>query len=147
MRRMIAFALVGGLALTACSSSDDAKTLSAARTSAKATTTSTTAPFAQATAHTPGSLRHFEGARTDVHDTSCVPSRGRWIARGKVTNSTKAAVRYRIYVSFLDGDTTVGITEADVGPVAPAATTDWRATLPVATPGLRCILRVERADT
>jgi hypothetical protein len=146
VRRMIVFALVGGLALTACSSSNDAKTLPAERTAAKATTTSTSAPFASATAHTPGSLRHFEGARTDVHDTSCVLSGGAWKATGRVTNPTRHAVRYRIYVSFLDGDTTAGITEADPGPVARHQTRRWTATLPVTTPGLRCILRVERTD-
>lgn len=145
MRRMIAFALVGGLALTACSS-NDAKTLDARRTAAEATTTSTSAPFASATAHTPGSLRHFEGARTDVHDTSCTRTGGAWRATGRVTNPTRDAVRYRIYVSFLEGDTTVGITETDPGPVTRHQTQRWTATLPVRTPGLRCILRVERAD-
>jgi pectin methylesterase-like acyl-CoA thioesterase len=144
VRRMIAFALVGGLALTACSS-NDSKTLDARRTASKVSTTSTTAPFASATAHTPGSLRNFEGARTDVHDTSCTLTSVVWKATGRITNPTGDAVRYRIYVSFLDGDTTVGITEADPGPVAGHETQRWTAKLPVSTPGLRCILRVERA--
>jgi hypothetical protein len=143
---MIAFALVGGLALTACSSTTDTKTaLDAKRASSKSTST-TTAPFASATTHTPGSLRHFAGGRADVHDTSCV-ARGRvWKAAGKVTNPAATPVSYRIYVSFLLGDTTVGITEADPRPVASHATASWHATLPVATAGLRCILRVERVE-
>jgi hypothetical protein len=146
VRRMIAFALVGGLALTACSSTSGSKSapLPAKRTAAKSTS-STTAAFASATTHTPGSLRHLEGGRADVHDTSCVASGRSWKAAGKVTNPTASAVDYRIYVSFLQGDTTVGITEADPGPVASHATARWRAALPVSTAGLRCILRVERA--
>jgi len=141
VRRFIVFALAGGLALAACGGSDGAKGLRTERAVAEA---ATTAPSA-ATAHTPGSLRHLEGARTDVHDTSCAAGNGAWRAAGRVTNTTKVAVRYRIYVSFLHGHETVGISEADPDPVAPAATERWRATLPVETPGLRCILRVERA--
>lgn len=149
MRRVIAFALVGGLALTACNSTTDTKTapLPTKRASSKSKSTSTTtAPFASATTHTPGSLRLFEGGRADVHDTSCVASGRSWKAAGKVTNPTETPVDYRIYVSFLQGDKTVGITEADPGPVASHTTAPWRATLPVATAGLRCILRVERAE-
>jgi hypothetical protein len=143
---MIAFALVGGLAVTACNDTTDTKTaLHAERASSKSTST-TTAPFASATTHTPGSLRHFEGGRADVHDTSCVASGRTWKAAGQVTNPTATPVDYRIYVSFLQGDTTVGITEADLGPVASHATAHWRATLPISTAGLRCILRVERAE-
>jgi hypothetical protein len=147
VRRIIAFALVGGLALTACSSTTDPKAapLAATRASSRSTST-TTAPFASATTHTPGSLRHFEGGRADVHDTACA-ARGRfWKAAGEVTNPTPSAVDYRIYVSFLRGDTTVGITEADPGPVASHDTARWHTTLPISTAGLRCILRVERAE-
>jgi hypothetical protein len=134
--------------LTACSSTGGSKTapLLAKRARAAASTSSTTAPFASDTTHTPGGRRTFDGARTDVHDTSCAAKDRRWIAAGKVTNPTGAAVRYRIYVSFLDGDTTAGITETNTGSVAAKATADWKASLKLATPGLRCILRVERTD-
>jgi hypothetical protein len=138
---MIAFALVGGLALTACSSTSDPKS---APLPAKRTAAATTG-LVTATKHTPGSLRGLVGGRADVHDTSCTSAGGAWKAAGKVTNPTASAVNYRIYVSFLQGDTTVGITEADRGPVAPKATTAWAADVRVPTPGLRCILRVERA--
>ncbi len=148
MRRSIAFALVGGLALTACSNTSDAKSapLPAKRTAATKAASSTTVPFVSATTHSPGSLHGLEGGRADVHETSCTSSGGGWKATGKVTNPTSRAVDYRIYVSFLLGDTTVGITEADRGPVASHATATWAAHLATPTPGLRCILRVERAD-
>ena len=148
MRRMIAFALVGGLALTACTSTSDSKSapLPAKRAAAAKAASATTASLVTATKHTPGSLRELVGGRADVHDTSCTTADGTWKAAGKVTNPTATAASYRIYVSFLQGDTTVGITEADRGPVAPHATTAWAAEVRVPTPGLRCILRVERAD-
>jgi len=149
MRRTIAFALVGGLALTACSgTSSDAgnKSLPAKRAASKqAATTSSTTPFVDATTHTPGTLAHYEGARTDVHDTTCAADGNAWTAHGKVTNSASSTARYRIYVSFLRGDTTVGIAETAAGPVKAGATADWGAKVQVHADGLRCILRVERA--
>jgi hypothetical protein len=148
VRRILACALVGGLALTACSSTSDSKSasLDAKRASARATTTSTTAAFAAATTHPPGSLRHLEGARADVRDTDCVQRGDAWKASGKVTNPQVVAANYRIYVSFLHGDDTVGVAEANLGPVAPKATSDWDTSVKLGTDGLRCILRVERAD-
>lgn len=147
MRRTIAFALVGGLALTACSggSSDTGKALAAKRAASRQTTSTTAASFVDATTHTPGTLKHYEGARSDVHDTACAADGGSWSAKGKVTNSTPTAARYRIYVSFLSGDTTVGITETAAGPVKAGATADWSAKVKGDEAGLRCILRVERA--
>jgi len=147
VRRTIAFALVGGLALTACSNTSDTKSapLPAKRTAATKAASSTTVPFVSATTHPPGSLHGLEGGRADVHDTSCTSSGGGWKATGKVTNPTSRAVDYRIYVSFLRGDTTVGIGETAAGPVKSGATTDWDAEVKLHAEGLRCILRVERA--
>jgi len=148
MRRTIAFALVGGLALTACSgsSSDGNKSLAAKRAASKqVATTSSTTPFVDGTTHTPGTLTEYEGARSDVHDTTCAADGNAWTAHGKVTNSASSTARYRIYVSFLRGDTTVGIAETAAGPVKAGATAGWDAKVPVHADGLRCILRVERA--
>jgi hypothetical protein len=148
MRRTIAFALVGGLALTACSGSTSdtgTKSLSAKRAASKQSPTTTSAPFVDATSHTPGTLTHYEGARSDVHDTTCAADGNAWTARGKVTNSTSSNARYRIYVSFLRGDTTVGIAETAAGPIKPGASASWAARVKVHAEGLRCILRVERA--
>jgi hypothetical protein len=149
MRRILASALVGGLALTACggaASDGGTKSLPAKRTASRQTTTTTAASFVDATTHTPGTLKHYEGARSDVHDTTCTAEDGAWSAEGKVTNSAPAAARYRIYVSFLSGDTTVGIAETAAGPVRAGATADWSARVKAHDAGLRCILRVERAD-
>ena len=147
MRRITAFALMGILALAACSSSDPrAEPLEAKRAASTAASTSTTLPFAADTAHTPGTLEGFVGAKADVHDTTCRQHRSTWRAEGKVTNRSEAKVKYRIYVSFLQGDTTVGLTETDFGPVARNATRDWSASIGVKADGLRCILRVERGD-
>jgi hypothetical protein len=145
---MIAFALVGGLALAACSSSGDSpKSLDAKRAASKEapTTTPSTTPFVDDTTHVPGSLAHYVGARSDVHDTTCAASGDGWTAAGKVTNSAAASARYRVYVSFLRGDTTVGIGEAAAGPVKPGGSADWSTNVKLHTDGLRCILRVERA--
>ena len=121
MRRIIAFALVGGLALTACSGTvrRGTKSLPAerdrepGRRPRRRPRRSSTA-----TTHTPGSLAALRGRtlRRARHVVRA-PTAARGSATGKVTNSTPAAVRYRIYVSFLAGDTTVGITETDAGPV------------------------------
>ena len=125
MRRTIAFALVGGLALTACggtSSDAGSASLSAKRAASKqVATTSSTTPFVDATAHTPGTLAHYEGARSDVHDTTCAADGNAWIAHGKVTNRASSSACYRIYVSFLHGDATVGIAETAAGPVKAGA--------------------------
>jgi hypothetical protein len=148
MRRILASVLVGGLALAACggtSSDSGTKSLPAERTASRRTTTTTAASFVDATTHTPGSLEHYEGARSDVHDTACAADDGSWSAKGKVTNSAPTAARYRIYVSFLSGDTTVGIAETAAGPVKAGATADWSAKVKGDEAGLRCILRVERA--
>jgi hypothetical protein len=146
VRRVLAFALVGGLALTACSSSSGTghAALAAKRAASRTSTTSTTAPFVDATDHTPGTLRHYEGAREDVHDTTCAADGDAWRATGTVTNRTKRDVRYRIYASFLAGDTTVGIAETAAGPVHAGESASWTARVEVDDPGLRCILRVER---
>ncbi len=63
-----------------------------------------------------------------------------------VTNSTAKSVKYRIYVSFLNGDTTVGLAEVNVGKVNPKKTETWHQAVKVTGRDLRCILRVERAD-
>jgi hypothetical protein len=148
VRRMIAFALVGGMALTACGNTSDTstKSLAAKRAASRESTTSSTTPFVDGTDHTPGTLRHYEGARSDVHDTTCAAAGAAWRATGKVTNSASSAAHYRIYVSFLSGNTTVGIAETAAGPVKAGATTNWSARVKVHADGLRCILRVERAD-
>ena len=145
-KALIALGLVAALGISGCSGSHanaEKKTASAA----KSKTTSTTAPqFTANTKNTPGTLKNFVGAKADVHDTKCAQNKAWWNAAGKVTNPTKKRARYRIYVSFLKGDTTVGLTQVDVPPLNAHATTDWDAGVKIAGADLRCILRVERAE-
>lgn len=151
MRRLVAAILVGTTAVTvaACSGSDsNGKALKAkpAAATSKASTSSTTLPFESNTRHVPGTLADFVGAKTDVHDTTCSRNGDFWNASGKLTNPTKNAVKYRVYVSFLNGDTTVGLTEFDSPTVKAKATEPFSAGVKVTGQDLRCILRVERAD-
>lgn len=140
---LIALGLVGACALAGCSGSD-AKATSA--TAKHRTATTTTAPaFVANTKNTPGTLKDFVGAHTDVSDTKCGTGDKGWTASGKVKNPTSTKVQYRIYVSFLDSDTTVGVAESDVK-AAPGSTANWTATVGAAGKDLRCVLRVERAD-
>ncbi len=140
-RSLIALGLVGACAVAGCSGSNG----KAASTKPHRTATTTTAPaFAANTKNTPGTLKDFVGAHSDATDTSCVAGDTGWIATGRVKNPTKNAAQYRIYVSFLDGVTTVGVAESDVKAPAGAAA-NWKATVGAAGKDLHCILRVERA--
>ena len=147
MRRVLAVVLVTAISisLAACGSDAQRKSTSTTKKAAKSTTTSTV-PFVSNAKNTPATLRHFVGAKDDVHDTKCAPHNGWWTARGKVTNSSTHRARYRIYVSFLKADTTVGLAQVDVPPMRPHATRVWVTSVKVAQPDLRCILRVERSD-
>lgn len=146
MRRLSAAFVAGTLAITAaaCSGSTASDRLAAKRTTARSTA-STTPPFESTSQHTPGTLAGFVGAKDDVHDVQCGQHGATWSATGKVTNPTEQAARYRIYVSFLSGDTTVGLAEADSGRIGAKATESFSASVQVGGDGLRCILRVERA--
>lgn len=149
MRRPTAAFLAGTIALSvaACSGSDSDK-LSAKRAASKSesTSSSTTLPFESNSEHIPGSLAGFVGAKGDAHDVKCTHDGGTWSADGKLTNSTKQPVRYRVYVSFLTGDTTVGLAEFNSGTVAAKATAPLHAAVKVDGTDLQCVLRVERAD-
>ena len=146
MRRLTAAFLVGIVAVSAaaCSGSGSTKSLKAERAAAKSTTSSSTLPFESNAKHTPGTLSDFVGAKNDVHDVKCERVGASWDAAGKLTNPTTAAVKYRVYVSFMSGDTTVGITEFDSGRVAPKATEPFQSGVKVDGDDLRCVLRVER---
>ena len=135
--------LVGALALVGCSS-NDAKSGAAPKAKNAATTRTTKPAFVANTQNTPGTLENFVGAHADIRDTKCVSSAKGWTATGTAKNPTTQTMQYRIFVSFLDGDTTVGIAETDVR-ARGRATTDWTATVGADGKDLRCILRVERA--
>ena len=140
---LIALGLVAVLGAAGCASNGDAKAEN--QTVKPAASSSTTQPFALNTENTPGTLANFVGAHADVHDTTCKQGGAWWNATGKVTNPTSHAARYRIYVSFLNSDTTVGLAQVDVGTVGPKQTQVWQDGVKVGGKDLRCILRVERA--
>ena len=142
-RTLTALGLVGALAAAGCSSNDSEPGAASKAKNAAATTTSKPA-FAANTKNTPGTLKNFVGAHADVRDTKCVSGDKGWTAGGKAKNPTKQKVQYRIFVSFLDGDTTTGIAQTDVS-VKAGATAAWTATVRATGNDLRCILRVERA--
>ena len=141
-RTLIALGLVGALAVAGCSS--DAVKTNAAKANDATTSTTTEPAFVANTKNTPGTLKDFVGAKADVSDTKCASGAKGWTATGKAKNPTKAKVQYRIFVSFLEGDTTVGIAQTDVLADA-GASANWTATVGAAGKDLRCILRVERA--
>lgn len=143
---LTALGLVAVIGVAGCSSNDSAKEASPPKTKSTSTSTSTTQTFVANTKHTPGTLADFVGAKADVHDTTCKQHGGSWEADGVVSNPTDSSVRYRIYVSFLSGDTTVGLAEANLGKVGPSKSAHWQQSVKVASDNLRCILRVERSD-
>lgn len=148
---LIALGVVAAIGVAGCSSDgstkSSAKSTKPAKVAAKSDgTTSTTQPFVSNSKNTPGTLANFVGAHQDVHDTKCKQDGAWWNAGGLVTNPTAKAVKYRIYVSFLNGETTVGLAEVNVGTVSPKQTDGWQQGVKVAGKDLRCILRVERAD-
>jgi hypothetical protein len=145
MRRLTAAFLVGTVAVSAAAcSGSGSKSLKAERAAAKSTTSSTTLPFESNAQHTPGTLADFVGAKDDVHDVKCERTGGSWNSAGRLTNPTNQSVKYRVYVSFLSGDTTVGLTEFDSGRVAAKATEPFQSGVKVDGSDLHCVLRVER---
>ena len=148
-RTSIALGLVGVLGLVGAHSLagltiKHAKPGAAPKAKNAATTRTTKPAFVANTQNTPGTLEHFVGAHADVRDTKCVSSAKGWTATVTANNPTTQTMHYRIFVSFLDGDTTVGIAQTDVR-AGGGATVDWTATVGANGEGLRCILRVERA--
>ena len=147
---LTALGVVAVIGAAGCSSDGSAKHADTRKTrssvTSQASSPSTTQPFVANTKNTPGTLADFVGAKADVHDTTCNHDGGSWNANGTVTNPTKSVVRYRIYVSFLSGDTTVGLAEANVAKVGPKQSVKWEQSVKVSSDNLRCILRVERAD-
>ena len=58
----------------------------------------------------------------------------------------QGSVGIRLHVSFLNGDTTVGLAEVNVAKVGAKQTERWTQGVKVEGKDLRCILRVERTD-
>lgn len=93
----------------------------------------------------PGTGEGLEGALADSTTDSCEQSGDGWAITGTVTNSTDAAVDYRIYVSLLNGaNETRGLQQVNVTAVEPGATSEWESSIAVPDDELTCVLRVER---
>lgn len=92
----------------------------------------------------PGSVEGYAGALEDSEVTSCEQRDGSLHVAGTVTNPEADTQDYRIYVSALDRDDTVGLVQLDVTGVDGGATADWSTDIAYGGDGLRCVLRVER---
>lgn len=92
----------------------------------------------------PGSVAGYVGASADVQLTQCAAQDGGVVVSGTLTNPETQAQSYRIYVSVLDDDATVGLVQVDVPDVAGSASQTWDTQVAVSAGGLSCALRVER---
>jgi hypothetical protein len=89
----------------------------------------------------------FVGARTDISNLSCkADGKGVWNVEGSVKNSSKKAVDYRIYTSFLNGTETLGLIETDVENVKADAVKKWSGSMTIDAEKVDCVLRVERVS-
>jgi hypothetical protein len=96
--------------------------------------------------HDSQAVGDFVGALKDVTASSCGVSGADWVGSGTITNPTRAAVNYRVWVAFIGADgSTVGLVQVNVDGVAAGASGDFSAPMPHGADGtLSCILRVER---
>jgi hypothetical protein len=92
----------------------------------------------------PGTADDFVGARKDATIDTCQVTDGKLAVKGTVTNPADSAQQYRIYVSAIDGDDTVGVAQVDVKDVKSSDSADWETNMPVNTDTVKCVLRVER---
>jgi len=95
----------------------------------------------------PGSVPSFVGAIKDVSGQTCTASAEGVTASGTVTNPASAKQDYRIYISVLDSNQTLGVTEVDVNGVEPGASQQWSGVVKVQMKDPKCVLRVERNDS
>jgi len=93
----------------------------------------------------PGTSKGYVGALKDVTVTKCEASKSPAAFSGTVKNPESSPQSYRIYVSLLVGNKTIGVSEVDVDKVAPGAQKDWSGKLDTGGDGARCVLRVERS--
>jgi hypothetical protein len=142
------------LALAGCTGSKDPVTVTTTQVASPASAAS--APSVSPTALEPGNVYvdvhdsqavgDFVGALKDVTASTCGASGADWVGSGTITNPTKAAANYRVWVAFIGADGgTVGLVQVNVDGVKAGASGDFSAPMPYAADGtLSCILRVER---
>lgn len=128
-----------GLGMAACTSSndtDDAQPVPSASASLSADPVDVS--------DTPGSVKGYEGAAEDAEQSRCEADGSDWVSAGTVTNPTDAEQTYRVYVSFMAGQETEGLAQADDLTVKAGESADWEVRAGVSGDDIQCVLRVER---
>jgi len=92
----------------------------------------------------PGSVEDYTGALEDAELETCSHGAGGLEVAGTVSNPETSAQDYRIYISAMAGDDTVGLVQVDVDNVAGGDTAEWDNLLDLTQEDLECVLRVER---
>jgi hypothetical protein len=92
----------------------------------------------------PGTADDFVGARKDATIDTCQVTDGKLDIKGTVTNPADSAQQYRIYISAIDGNDTLGVAQVNVKDVKPSDSADWETNMPVDENSVTCVLRVER---
>jgi len=95
----------------------------------------------------PGSVDGYVGALKDVSGQTCTAGPGGVTAAGTVTNPASSKQDYRIYISILNDNQTLGITEVDINGVDPGASQQWSGVVAVQVDSPKCVLRVERNNS
>jgi hypothetical protein len=87
------------------------------------------------------SVTNNVSARQDVTLTSCQNTKGAWVAKGVVTNSTAATATYTLQITYTDAQATVlGVVKTEVSPASKKSlpwTTSWTSS---EKSGVQCIL-------
>ena len=91
----------------------------------------------------PGSIDDYVGALEDVELETCATGGSLGVA-GTVTNPESEAQNYRIFVSAMSADDTVGLVQVNVDDVAGGETAQWDTQMDLNQEDLDCVLRVER---
>ena len=92
----------------------------------------------------PGSAEGYVGALADVTLAHCLAAQAPAVFVGTVTNPAETEQSYRIYVSVVTGDRTIGLGQVDVERVGPGVERAWYGSLEVGAADAQCALRVER---
>ena len=131
----------------AATSSTRAPTTTALATTTTAAPTTTKAPTVVNVKIQPGTAKGFVGALKDVSGFKCEYQSAKWVASGKVTNSSRFWASYRIYVSLLDASNdTRAVFEIDTVTMRPNLPVAFSGSISLDEQGLTCVLRVERTD-
>lgn len=128
--------LVASLALAACGSGDDEADQESSATEGDQKVIEV--------ADQPGSVEDYVGAMEDAEVETCDAGGDGLDVAGTVTNPESDTQDYRIFVSAMTADDTVGLVQVDVADVAGGETAEWETQMDLTQENLDCVLRVER---